>query len=363
MATRPTSPSLSAAARLERSMRRCSSIPETIRAKPRSGFSRLPACVSHRSADLAGRTVAISRDIPAIFDAPLAPHHKVIGRWAATRETSAKLYTRAAARRHIEQAFNATVLEILAPVEMADLRCTVLHSEEDGTPAIAVTCQSLGQIDLGWIETGDAPIPWRAAAYRALEQCLGRVLPIFGYQDLFNEVSMYYWDGEVDDEAARQSLIAYHGMDAADLDEITLPSDMDARRPGWMIEAKAAPSARLPSGLRKSLARFRASHKALGGLPPERHAWHLDAQMIYDYIPEFQECSSLPPLTLVPFEQFARELDDIARGGMEMGFMDVAGLCPLPDADRVDEWFASLRLGVRFLLAAQELIQLDPAKL
>ncbi len=255
------------------------------------------------------------------------------------------------------------MLEILAPVEMADLRCTVLHSEEDGTPAIAVTCQSLGQIDLGWIETGDAPIPWRAAAYRALEQCLGRVLPIFGYQDLFNEVSMYYWDGEVDDEAARQSLIAYHGMDAADLDEITLPSDMDARRPGWMIEAKAAPSARLPSGLRKSLARFRASHKALGGLPPERHAWHLDAQMIYDYIPEFQECSSLPPLTLVPFEQFARELDDIARGGMEMGFMDVAGLCPLPDADRVDEWFASLRLGVRFLLAAQELIQLDPAKL
>lgn len=259
--------------------------------------------------------------------------------------------------------FNDAVIEILAPVELADLRCTVLHSEEDGTPAIAVTCQSLGQIDLGWIETGDAPIPWRAAAYRALEQCLGRVLPIFGYQDLFNEVSMYYWDGEIDDEAARQSLIAYHGVDAADLDEITLPSDMNARRPDWMIEAEAAPSSRLPAGLRQKLKRLGAAHKAIGRLPPERHAWHVDAQMIYDYIPEFEECSPLPPLTLVPFEQFARELDDVARGGMEMGFMDVAGLCPLSDADRVDEWFASLRLGARFLLAAQELIQLDPAKL
>ena len=71
----------------------------------------------------------------------------------------------------------------------------------------------------------------------------------------------------------------------------------------------------------------------------------------------------MPPLTLVPFEHFARELDDVARHGMEMGFMDVAGLCPLPDAENIDDWFASLRLGARFLLAAQDLIQLDPAQL
>jgi len=259
--------------------------------------------------------------------------------------------------------FKAAVLEILDPIELADLRIAVIHSEADGPPAIALICQSLGQLDLGWIETSDAPIPWRAVAYRALEQSLGRALPLFGYEDLFNEISMYYWDGEFDDESARHNLINFHGVDAEELDEYTLPSAMNARRPEWMIAANAAPRTRLPPGLRQKLNKLRATHKALGGLPPERDAWHVDLEIIYDYVPEFEECSALPPLTLVPFEQFARELDDVARNGMELGFMDVAGLCPLPDADRIDDWFASLAVGARFLLAAQELIQLDPAKL
>jgi hypothetical protein len=71
----------------------------------------------------------------------------------------------------------------------------------------------------------------------------------------------------------------------------------------------------------------------------------------------------LPPLTLVPVEQFAREVDDVGRHGMEYGFMDIAGFCPLPDSVPIDDWFASLRVGARFLLAAQDLIQLDPANL
>lgn len=254
------------------------------------------------------------------------------------------------------------MLEILDPVELANFRVAVILSEGDGTPGIAVICEDLGQIDLGWIETSDAPIPWRAAAYRALEQNLGRVLPIFSYDDLFNEISMYYWDGEIDDERARQNLIDYHGADAAELDELTLPSEMNARRPDWMIAANAAPSARLPSGLRRKLARFHAAHKALGDLRPEHNAWHFDLQEAYEYIPGIEECSSLPPLTLVPFDRFRRELDDVAQNGMEMGFMDLAGLCPLRLADHIDDWFASLRLGAEFLLAAQELTQLDPAQ-
>ena len=344
-------------------MRGSSPTPMTGTAKPRNRLHARPACPSRRSADLAGRAVAISADVPAIFDAPLPPHHKLIGRWVAAREASSGLYTRAAARQHIEGIFNAAVLEILDPIEIADFRVAVILKEGDGTPAIAVICQNLGQIELGWIETGDAPIPWRAAAYRALEQCLGRVLPIFSYEDLFNEISIYYWDGETDDERARQSLIAYHGADADELDELTLPSEMNARRPEWMIKENAAPSARLPSGLRQKLKRFHAAHKAVGSLRPERNAWDFDLEVAYDYIPGIEECSSLPPLTLVPFDHFARELDDVARNGMEMGFMEVAGLCPLRDAHHIDDWFASVRLGAEFLLAAQELIQVDPAKL
>lgn len=313
-------------------------------------------------ADLAGCSVALSRDIPTIFDAPLAPHHKLIGRWVVSRENSAPSYTRVAARRHIERTFDAAVLEVLAPLELVNLRVAVLHSEENGPSAIAIICESMGQLDLGWIETSDAPIAWRAAAYKALEHTLGRTLPVFGYQDLFDEIAMYYWEGATDDEAARQCLIEYHGADEDDLDGMTLPSEMNERRPDWMIAANAAPSARLPAALRLKLADLRKAHKSLGSLTPERNAWHFDFQVASEYLPGIEECASLPPLTLVPFEQFARELDDVGRQGMEMGFMDVAGICPLPAASRIDDWFASLRLGAQFLLAAQALVQFDPPK-
>jgi hypothetical protein len=255
------------------------------------------------------------------------------------------------------------VLEILSPIDLVDFRVAVLVGEEDAPPAIVLICESMGQLDLGWIETSDAPIPWRAAAYRALEQSLGRALPVFGYADLFEEIAMYYWEGETDDEAARRCLVEYHGADPDDLDEHTLPSTMDARRPEWMIAANAAQSTEIPTGLGRALERLRKAHLALKRLRPERDAWHFETELIYEYLPGIEESSPLPPLTLVPFEQFARELDDVARHGMEMGFMDVAGICPLPDAARIDDWFASLRIGAQFLASAQDLIRLDPAKL
>lgn len=303
----------------------------------------------------------MSGDIPATFDQPLSNHHKLIGRWVAARDRTGKRYTRVAARRRIEQVFNAAVLEILAPIDFVDLRVVALVGEEANPPAIAIACESLGQLDLGWIETGEAPIPWRAAAYAALGETLRSALPIFGYQDLFDEISMYYWDGENEDEAARRSLIAMHGLSDEEIEEQTMPSEMNARRPDWMLGSNAAKPAQLPKALAQALRRLRDTHKALERLGSDRNGWHFDTDVLYEYIPGIEECSSLPPLTLVPFEQFARELDDVARHGMEMGFMDICGICPLPEASRIDDWFASLRLGVQFLLAAQDLTRLDPA--
>ena len=363
MATHPALPSLAAASRLRRSTRASSLIQKAARAKSPSRSRRPQACSSGRWADLAGQSVALSGDIPVLFDAPLAPHHRLLGRWALTREASAKAYTRAQARRHIERVFNAAVLEILKAINLVELRITVLHAEEGGPPAVVMICESVGQLDLGWIETSDVPIPWRAAAYKSLEECLGLALPVFGYRDLFDEIALYYWDGETDDDAARQCLIELHGADPDDFDEETLPSSMNARRPEWMVTTNAAPLTELPPNLRQKLSDIRETHAALRRLWPERNAWHLDTEILYDYLPGTEECSSLPPLTLVPLEQFARELDDVAHHGMEMGFMDVVGICPLPTVKRIDDWFASLQLGAEFLLAAQSLIQLDPAKL
>jgi hypothetical protein len=255
------------------------------------------------------------------------------------------------------------VLEALERIEIADLRVTVLKGDGARSPAIAIVCDSLQQIDLGWIENSDAPIPWRAAVYREIEQNLPCVLPIFGYERLFDTISIYYWDGETDDESARHAMIHYHGADEAELSAQTLPSTMNARRPEWMIASNAAPSGQLPAALRQKLDSLHRSRSALKHVRPEDDAWHIDMDVIYQYVPEYEEVSPLPSLTLVPLEQFSREIDDVCQHGMEMGFMDIAGLCPLADPEQIDAWLASLRLGAQFLLAAQDLIELDPTKL
>ncbi len=363
MATQPVLPSLPAADRPRRSTSRSRSTRARLESKPSNLFNRPPACGFPRSADLAGRSVRIAPEIPTAFDQPLSAHHKLIGRWVASRDRSAILYTRGDARRHIETTFNRAVLDALDPLTLADLRIVVLNGEEVGSPAVATICDSMGQLDLGWIESSDAPIAWRAAAYAALEQTLGSALPIFNYQDLFDEISIYYWDGETDDEGARESLIHYQGADPDDLDEHTLPSTMNARKPEWMVAANSVPLAQLPNSLRRALRRLRQTHDALRRLPQDRNAWHFNSETLYEYVPGLEECSALPPLTLVPVEFFAAEVDDVGRHGMEYGFMDVAGLCPLPDADAITDWFASLEVGMQFLLAVQHLIELDPDKL
>ena len=332
-----------------------------------SRSSRRPALPSRPSADLAGLTVALSADVPAAFEAPLAPHHKLIGRWVAAREQTAGRYTRHGARQRIEQAFGAAVGEILQPFELADLRVVALIGGDDLPPALAIMCDSIGQLDMGWIEKSNvlsntlfgqvAPVGWRAAAYQALCQTLNAVLPIFGYEDLFDEVSAYYWDGATDDDSARKTLIEYHGAEAEDLDEMTLPSEMNARRPDWMT-AKPAPLAQMPAELRRAVKRLRDAHKALKAIGRDGSAWRFDFEHLCSYIPEAEDWSHLPSMTLVPFDQFARELDDVGRHGMEVGFMDVAGICQLPGTDSVDEWLASLKLGAELLLAAQDLINL-----
>lgn len=253
------------------------------------------------------------------------------------------------------------MIEILEPVELADLGVTVLRGNDDLPPALAITCESMGQLDLGWIEDSDAPMSWRAAAYAALEKMLGSVLPVFGYQYLFEEISRWYWEGETDDDVARQVLIDYHGADAEDLESRTLPSTMNDRRPAWMIGANATPWPDLPAALRERLDALRERHDALGDIAPDRDAWHVNYEIVRGHFPALDECSHLPPLTLVPVEQFACEIDDVGRHGMEVGFMDVAGLYLLTDASLIDGWFTSLRLGARFLCAVQDLIRFNPS--
>lgn len=285
----------------------------------------------------------------------------MIGRWVASRGDADTSLTRPAARRHIERVFDAAVRDSLAAIEMADFRTVVIHGNDELPPAIIVICDSIGQIELGWIEESDAPIAWRAAAYKALEQMLGRALPVFAYQDLFEEFSHYYWEGETDDAAAREAMIGLHGTN--DVDGMTLPSEMDARRPDWMIADNAGATKLLPPGLRRALRDMAQAHRALGKGPGEANAWSFEMDTLYDYVPGIEECSSLPPMTLVPVEQFNVEVDDVGRHGMEYGFLDVAGLCPLSDAQSVDDWFASLRIGAHFLATAEALIGLDPKAL
>ncbi|WP_348656675.1 hypothetical protein [uncultured Sphingobium sp.] len=331
---------------------------------------RHPGSPSRLSADFAGRSIDISPEVPALFDAPLSPHHRVIGRWVAGREENTRRFARDEARHHIETVFNDAVLDILKPFKLVDFRVAALTGDESHPPAIALICDSVGQLDLGWIEKSNvlrtttletvAPVRWQATAYAEIVDKLGIALPVFGYSDLFDEVSLYYWEGSTDDEDAKRFLIDMHGADPDDLGDYTLPSTMNARRPHWMLPENVSALKYLPKGLATKIREVRRSFDALKNAPVEASAWRFDFDEIREYLPHLEDAATLPPLTIVPFDLFARELDEVCRSGMEYGFMDVAGLCPLTDAATIDAWLASLKLGLEFLLRVQDLIDLNP---
>ena len=328
---------------------------------------RRRASASPRSADLPGRPVRLSPQIPAGFDAPLAAHHKAIGRWVNRTAYSSTLITRAEARQHIEQTFQREVLAVVGSQTLADLRVAVLEGH-DQPPAIAIICDSVGQIDLGWIEKTNvlahtlygsvAPVGWRTAAYGMLHK-LAAVLPVFGFEEMMEELSGYYWDGEVTDEGARHVLVTFHGQDP---DDVVLPSQIMARRPDYMIAESAAPMKALPPVLRAKLKRITSAWNAVQGYQQPGHAWQFDLYEAHNYLPGIEDASPLPAMTLVPADDFAEELDQIGQPGIELGFHSIAGLCPLTDSDTLDQWFTSLRLGAELLAAAADLIDFDPAK-
>lgn len=288
------------------------------------------------------------------------------------QEVASGSYTRREARQHIERTFNAAVQEALSGVELADLQVSVLIGENGNLPALAIICESIGQIDMGWIEKSNvlsdtlfstvAPLPWRATAYRDLLHAIGQALPVISFEDLFEEVSAYYWDGETDDEAARASLMQWQGHDPADMDDMTMPSEMKARRPDWMLPENAGPLKHMPDELCTRLRTLRAAASAFEGVDRADNAWAFEYEQISDYLPGYQDICHLPPMTLVPFDHFARELDDVCQVGMQEGFMNVAGLRPITDAAMIEAWFTSLRLGADLLRAAQALIDFDPTK-
>lgn len=310
--------------------------------------------------------------MPAIFDTPLGRHHRIIGAWVAAKGDDQQARTRHETRTLIEGAFHQAVMDILKPVEVADYRAGVLIGDNDLPSALALVCDSIGQPDMGWIEKSNvlantlngpvAPLSYQATAYQAIVDTIQCTLPAFSFEDLFEEYATYYWEGETTDDGARAFLVDMHGADPADMGDYTLPSQMYEKRPAWMLRENATAMKRLPKGLRECIKRLRVAHDAVKALDVAGNPWsgRAEYEIINAYFPEMEDRSHLPPMTVVPFDHFGREIDAIAQIGMEYGFMDVVGLCPLTDAATIDAWLASLRTGVEYLLRLQELINLDP---
>lgn len=294
----------------------------------------------------------------------------MLGRWAAAQETTARHYTRSEARQRIEHLFNSAVLEILNPIEIVDLRVVALQGDADLPPVLALICDSIGQLELEWIEKSNAlrnttleqvaPVGVQAAAYAALAGSLNAAVPMIGFDDLMEELTAFYWDGETSDEGAIRTMKDWRGLEDDEIESEQLPSAILARRPAWMIADNAYPLKLLPPGLAKRIRRLRTASKALSDLPFTGSAWRYQSDLIPDYLPEYEDRGTLPPMTIVPFDVFAREIDDVARHGMEYGFDDIIGLYQLRDTAAVDQWFASLKLGAELLLAAQDIINTPP---
>lgn len=321
---------------------------------------------SPRSAKLAGGRVTLSPAVPTRFDAALNKHHIAIGRWVLEHRTQSSALTHDAARSLIEITFVDEVKRILAPIELADLHVMVLLNSYDdkAPPALIISNKSQGQIDLGWIETDeDAPIAWHRRAYQALVRAIQPIIPAITYDDMFEHLSHLYWDGETDDEAARESLRTYQDYDESDLAGMTMPSQLDAKRPEWMLDRSDHIPDQIHSELEAILADITAASEGLEKARKRADAFQFtDMEDLCAYAPWYKESLGLPSMTVVPFEIFASEIDDVARHGMESGFLDVSGIYHLDrdDPADIDNWFTTLRAGVAVIEAVQRLTAWTP---
>lgn len=290
----------------------------------------------------------------------------MLGRWLAEHQPSVRAITRLEARQQIEAAFEVAVQDVMAGINIAEFRVVVLLGEHDNPPALAIICDSIGQVELGWIEQTNvlantmnglvAPVGWRAGAYKALVDTLAAALPLFTYDDMIQELSAYYWDGETEDGPAAEAL----EMLGHDPDDTILPSQVHAKKPDFMLAANAAPLKDLPPALAQILRRVHNAHAALTTVR-EGNAWYFEHEQLIEYAPEYEDAAYLPPMTLVPVDAFTAEVDEVGRMGMESIFQSAAGLCPIADVAAIDRWFATLRLGADLLTAAQDLIAFDPS--
>ena len=357
MATRPLTPRVSPAP----SKRSTSTLRQTRKARRvvRPFIPDIPASLP--SVRIAGGAIRLSPDVPTRFGNPVGQHHVTIGKWARDRLVSAGPITENGFKHLVEQTFADAVGEILAPVELCDLHTMVLlNSENDKQAALVLANKSQGQIDLGWIETDeDAPLEWRCAAYSALVTNLQPIIPSISFDDMFEHLSMLYWDGETQDGPAREVLENFYGHDEEELEGMAMPSQVIAKIPAWMKDyAGDTPArplhpqlAKILSDLKKASARLKRAQKKAD--PFE----FSDMEDLCSFAPWYEESYSLPPTTVVPFEIFAAEIDDVARGGMEQGFLDAIGIYHLDPAapELVGRWLETLRAGVAVIEIIQRL--------
>lgn len=365
MATKPSSkPRLAARPRpgsTPNSTRRRGPVREARRSRP------LKALPSPRSDNLVGGIVRFSPDIPVSFGETLTSNHLTVGRWVAAHGLASEAaISREEARRLIENTLTAKIHEIIRGLEILGLHVAVLSCEEspddvDQPPAILISHNSHGDIFFKWIEDEAIPVGWRAAAYHAIATTLPRIVPLLALGDMMEELSMWYWDGEIDDEGAKLALIHNHGADEDELDGYVLPSQVEAKVPGWMKSELAARSRCLPPALRRSIIGLKQAARKARGHTGEGGAWSYDRDQLLEYAPWLEDASCVPPVTIVPSNIFEQELDDVYRFGMENGSDDTCGIMAISSAAEVDTWLTSFAAGVAVLKAAEALISLDPS--
>lgn len=306
----------------------------------------------------------LSPAIPTRFGNPVGKHHVIIGNWAKEMLASAGPVSESGFKHLIEATFAKVVGDILAPIKLCDLHVMVLlHSEEDEKPAIIIANKSQGQVDLGWIETAEnAPMEWRCAAYRALVSNIHPIIPMITFDDMFEHLSMLYWDGSTEDHEAREALIHDHGHDEEDLEGMTMPSDVKAKAPAWMDDyAGEAPARPFHPELAKLFRDLRKARRRFDKAQAKANPFAFDFDDLCSYAPWYEESYCLPPMTVVPFDIFAEEIDDCARGGMEQGFLDVCGLYLIdPASPQIDKWLETLRASVAVIDCIQRLTAWEP---
>lgn len=317
--------------------------------------------------------MTLSRAIPtSIGPNPINPARHLMAEALISRRAHRPSFnhpgTLADAARAIDAELIAEIDAILSPLpeDSWSLSVSLLPDPTEAKVGALIALHDAYRASPDWLSDPAIADDVKSEIWALLGRAMPILLPVGCFDDLVEEISGYWWQGELDDDAAREAIAEMRGEELGPDDDFFLPSKFLAAQPQWTLfepwpRPNDAPTPALPDFVAGPAAQVLKAMKPFRNASANRAAWISDFDITTDVAPEYGDAVSTPPIFLVPdIPVFNEALNDIGECAMQTSFWNVCGAAIMTSPKDIQTWLKSLAAGVPLLVALDGLLRATP---